>query len=151
MVSSLQGCARRSHRDGSYTPKRRSPQDNGGKPERIRWRTIVARIIEKYRWTFDDVKKLTWFQITEIVYHKRDEHGRIVWDEKEIITPRERFGRRWREWGLSEEEIGYKWAEFLEIEGYKDSLERRGVKPDEVAQLAAKFERGLVAKRKWGR
>jgi hypothetical protein len=66
-------------------------------------------------------------------------------------TPREAFGNRWREWGLSEENIANKWSEFLQVEGYKDSLERKGMQPDDVAKLATEFERDMVAKRKWGR
>lgn len=102
-------------------------------------------------WTIADVGKLTWDQVTEIVYHERDEKGRIVWEKKEVLTARELFGKRWREWGLSDEIIGHKWNEFLQVEGHKFHLEGRGVKPEEVARQAVEFERGIVAKRKWGR
>lgn len=104
-----------------------------------------------HHWTFEDIRKLTWFQITEIVFHERDEKGRIIWGKKEVLTARELFGKRWREWGLSEEIIAHKWDEFLAVEGHKYHLEQRGVKPEEIARQAAEFERGIVAKRKWGR
>lgn len=94
---------------------------------------------------------MTWFQITEIIYHHRDDQGRIVWGEKPIVTAEEAFANRWRKWGLSDDEITHKWEEFLTIEGYKHSLEQRGLKVDDVNRLAAEFERGIVAKRKWGR
>jgi len=65
------------------------------------------------------------------------------------LTAREAFDKRWREWGLTDEQVGYKWDEFMQVEGYKYSLEQKGVKPDEVTRLAIEFERGIVAKRRW--
>lgn len=67
------------------------------------------------------------------------------------MTAREAFGKRWREWGLDEKVIAHKWDEFLQVEGFKDSLELKGVKPEDIARMAAEFERGIVAKRKWVR
>jgi len=52
---------------------------------------------------------------------------------------------------LTNEQVQHKWDEFLLIEGYKASLENRGMKPEDVRRMAAEFERDLVAKRKWGR
>lgn len=92
---------------------------------------------------------MTWFQVVEIVFHERDERGAIVWGKKEVLSPREAFGKRWREWGLSDEQIGHKWSEFLQVEGYKWGLEQKGVKPDEAAKMAVPFEREMVANRKW--
>ncbi len=65
------------------------------------------------------------------------------------MTAREGFWKRWEEWGLTDEQIEHKWGEFLTVEGYKYSLEQKGVKPDEISRLAIEFERGIVAKRRW--
>ena len=39
--------------------------------------------------------------------------------------------------------------EFLQVEGYKYSLEQKGVKAEQITRLAIEFERGIVAKRRW--
>ena len=136
-------------RDGAIPPKRTGPHDGG--EERIRWRTVLAKICDKFRCLPSErrVRRLTWFQVVEIIFHERDEHGIILWKKKRPLTAQEGFEKRWKEWGLTDEQVAYKWDEFLQVEGYKYSLEQKGVKQDEIKRLAIEFERGIVAKRRW--
>lgn len=94
---------------------------------------------------------MTWFQVVEILFHERDEHGIISMGPRVLPTAEDGFRARWREWGLTEEQITFKWAEFLEVEGYKYHLEGKRLPQAEIDKQAAVFERRVVAKRTWGR
>ncbi len=61
------------------------------------------------------------------------------------------FRRRWRAEGLSDEAITHKWAEFWVVEGYRDSLERKGIEPAKIGEMVREFESEMIRNRKWGR
>ena len=108
--------------------------------------------------TDERIRRLTWFQLIEIVWHQRDEHGGIVVPPPERMSDEERVKAGWAKWGLTDEELEHKWQEFLEIEGYRWKLEATrppGI-PDEAwsedaERRVREFERSLIAKRTWGR
>jgi hypothetical protein len=89
-------------------------------------------------------------QLSQIIFHERDEFGRIKERQESKLTEEERFRKRWSEWGLSEDAIDGKWGEFVELTLYRDALEREGVKPEDIERKAQAYERKLLERREWG-
>ncbi len=95
---------------------------------------------------------MTWPQIVKIVFHERDEYGRIVWKHApERYTDDDAFRDRWREWGLRDDEIDKKYQEFWIIEGYRESLEKQKLGENEIERRVAKYRDEVSRNRKWGR
>lgn len=97
------------------------------------------------------LRKLTLWQIANILYHPRDEFGFVrSADADERLTEEEMFRKRWQEWGLTEDKIDRKWSEYVELCGYRDSLEKRGTARDAIGRLVADYESTQMKRRQWG-
>jgi hypothetical protein len=119
------------------------------------WRTLIAKIINKTGWTFETVRKLTWLQVCDIVFHPRDKHGNIAFSGNSAgYTEEDAFRDRWRAWGLREWVIDQKWREFLEVEGaYRQTLENQFPKlsMEEIDRRVVLKWQDVIRKRRWSR
>lgn len=114
---------------------------------------MLAQVCDKFNVlpTDDRVRKLTHFQIAEILWHDRDEHGGIIVKGRDEPTMEDLFRVKWRKWGLTEAEIDRKWEEFWFIEGERERLEKRGLSGGEIQRGVDEYTARIVANRKWGR
>ncbi len=71
----------------------------------------------------------------------------------ERYTEEDAFRDRWRAMGLRSREIEHKWREFIEVEGYRESLETSQPRPPdaEIERLVDIKRRTVERNRKWGR
>lgn len=73
------------------------------------------------------------------------------------MTEEDVFRNHWREWGLAEDAINHKWDEFLQVEAFKDRMERERLPcgaphPKAAIEKAAReYESTIIKNRKWGR
>jgi hypothetical protein len=98
---------------------------------------VIAQICDSYGKLPSEpcVRRLTWPQVVAIIWHERDEFGAVRFHKPPITTPEDVFREKWRAWGLTEEEVGLKWDEFLTVEGHRWHLEQQQA-PDIDAQVA---------------
>lgn len=115
--------------------------------------TIIAEIVDRTGWTIETIRKLTWLQVSDIVFHPRGKNGKIAWGRDSAwYTEEEGFRDRWRAWGLRESIIDKKWAEFLAVEsGYRGQLEAERLGAEEIERRVAAKWREVINNRKWDR
>jgi len=113
----------------------------------------LAQVCDKFNILPTDprIREMTVWQLSEIVYHERDQYGPIKTSDREPLTDDERFKRRWREWGLTEEQIDHKINEMFELDAYRDSLEKGEKRtPAEIEKMVRDYERKMIERRTWG-
>lgn len=86
-----------------------------------------------------------------IIWYERDEAGNVAMPAPPKRSEEDRFRDKWRAWGMSEEHIDRKWAEFLQIEGFRFSLEQQRVAKDEIERRVAEYQSQVIRDRTWGR